>query len=303
MARQTAVQLPQLPAEVWQRVSDDLTMKEWVFLSSTCKAMHSMQPAWMDLEVATPSAFRWMQKRWGHAMSLDLVFSTTGLPWVYEPRSLPNLLDLRLTFEEEFDSPSAGFVTWLLARASALLLLNMRSIDSFVLPPLSGLRHLILSSRNISESTVASLGYLQELVTLYLNSTGSECNCPQLLLGNLSKLVGVLIQNVFVAGLELPSGCTLHVVSERSKDTRVWWSDLSSSTRLGSVYVLDHPIARENIPDFVTSAKFPILQWTFGRLGSPQNLVSASGASFSSLTALYLDGEAIYIQLPRTLRL
>ena len=303
MARQTAVRPPQLPAEVWQRVSNNLSMREWVFLSSTCKAMHSMQPVWMDLEIATPLAFGWMQKRWGHAISLDLVFSTIGLPWVHEPCSLPNLLDLRLTFNEKFDSPSAGFLTWLLARASTLRLLNIISIDSLVLPPLSNLRHLLISSNDISESTAASLGNLHELVNLCLMRNDSECNCPRLSLGHLSKLATVLIQDVFVAGLEFPSGCILHVTSQRSRDTRVWWSDLPSSTRLGSLLVLDDPTAHENIPDFVTTAKFPILQWNFDRLGSPQNLVSVPRASFSSLTALYLNGEAIYIQLPRTLLL
>ncbi len=105
--------------------------------------MHSVQPEFVDLMVASPSAFYWLQKRWGHAKCLNLVFGTLDLPWLmtHEASNLSNLLVLCVQLQpaEECSTSSAVFVMWMLACASALRLLVINSVESLVLPPLSHL--------------------------------------------------------------------------------------------------------------------------------------------------------------------
>ncbi len=305
MGSKKQIQPFQLPVDVWQHIASFLPTKEWVKLSGINQMTFTVQPERIFLSGLTAQSLEWVQRRWGEARGLNIE-APMELPWVmdHQASSPSNLLDLRVAVKEKFSSSCATFLTWLLAHSPALRLLSLASKDTFVLPPLTNLRHLRLYAHSFDRRTLASLGHLRNLRTLSLIQCDATEEMAELSLASLPDLADVLINNVALAGISLPRSCRLHtVVWEAKEDLREWWSDVASRGCLVTFSVTEQDTSRGDIPDFVTSSRCQSLRWILGCLGTEGNPAIFQAALFPCLRELYLDGDDVKILLPSTMLL
>lgn len=305
MGSKKQIQPFQLPVDVWQQIATFLPTKDWVKLSGINQMTFTVQPERILLSGLTAQSLEWVQRRWGEARGLNIEADSMELPWVmdHQASSPSNLLEFRVAVKEKFSSSCATFLTWLLAHSPALRLLSLVGKDTFVLPPLTNLRHLRLYADSFENGTLASLGHLRNLRTLSLVQYEETEEMAELSLASLPDLADVFINGVALAGISLPRACRLHVVVWEARDFREWWSDVASRGCLVSFTVNQEDTNRGGIPDFVTSSRCQSLRWILGCLGTEGYPANFQTALFPCLRELYLNGDDVKILLPSTMLL
>ncbi len=290
----------QLPVDIWQHIAGCLTTKEWVQVTSTSKMIQSVLPARIELTSPTPKGLDWVQRHWGRAKGINLEFNDMDRPWEiqHDAASLSHLLELRVVVNGSFSCVGAVFLTWLLSRTDALCLPVLSVSGPISVPPLRHLCHLRLYGGSFGESALLSLSHLVNLRTLELTGVDSDTDSAQLALASLSDLTCVLIEDVSLAGIDLPSQCCLHVRCEAADGMREWWSDIACRHRLGTFFMNDGLSERDEVPDFLRSAKCDSLRLLFTCLGSPSQPASLSQPSFGCLRELLLCGGHLHISVP-----
>ncbi|BDA47950.1 hypothetical protein COCOBI_11-2070 [Coccomyxa sp. Obi] len=304
----------ELPVEIWQQIAGHMSSRCWARVSRTCKAMHSVQPEQIDIDVRSQSALSWVQTHWGQASALKLTWMQSDRPRLiaHDTANLRSLKRLEL-FLKEVKSPTiAMLLTRRLARAPQLQLLTVRYPTALMVPPIRNLRHLILASNEFSQTCVASIRQLDNLQTLWLGIADvphASNVCAEFDLASMPQLTDVCVNSVPMPTMTLPKHCRLHLVGDE-EDTFV--NTLYMNSKEGHLKSIDlrSPgfIAPEpgcdDIPNFLWIPSYPVLKWwDMTQLGKPTSPVEFDPQFFPCLTHLKLMGRDINIFLPHELPL
>ncbi|BDA49828.1 hypothetical protein COCOBI_14-4480 [Coccomyxa sp. Obi] len=154
--------------------------------------MHSVQLEQISIGVRSESALAWVQRHWGQASSLRLVWFTRDIPWVmaHNAASVTSLKRLELRLLQERSPTTTMLLTWHLDQASQLQLLFLEHPTALVVPPIRNLSQLIMTSIEFTPSTAASIRQLRNLQTLWLGvgQTDPGIACAELDLASLPQL-------------------------------------------------------------------------------------------------------------------
>lgn len=79
----------QLPSDVWERVAQFMSLKEWARLGGTCKTICSVRLKNIQLETQENPPLQWLQRHWGNTESMCLVFDGPVGPWLLKSEAAP----------------------------------------------------------------------------------------------------------------------------------------------------------------------------------------------------------------------
>ncbi len=200
------------------------------------------------------------------------------------------------------------WLTWLLARASQLSTLSLYMSKLPWLPPVTHLKHLILTFSMDSERIITALSNARGLETLsikYLQKgaeDGSEelpmGEVPAIHLGRLVHLHSLALTCIMPAALELPQGCSLSLsgLQHRRMASESWDHVFGSLKALR----LDCTGTRLASPpnffaDCPNLTKLCIVADKIGAEGSPLPLTG-----LNHVKVLVMEGSEMYICMPST---
>ncbi len=299
----------QLPVEIWQQIAGHMSSRSWARVNRTCKAMHSVQPEQIGINVESESALAWVQTHWGQASNLRLRWLRRDIPWVmaHNAASVTALKRLELILLQEGSPTTVMLLTWLLAQAPQLQLLLLQHPGALVVPPIRNLRHLLMASNDFNPTTVASIRQLRNLQTLWLGDARPDRGvaCAEFDLASLLQLSDVCVEMLRMTRISLPRFCRLHLqgfIQTNMLFSRAW-SGIASYKRVQSIN-LQGGLFTVNMPQFLLDSKCSFLSlWDLERLGDLSSPALFDAAHFCCLTHLNLEGRTIHIVLPQELPL
>ncbi|BDA51380.1 hypothetical protein COCOBI_18-2570 [Coccomyxa sp. Obi] len=174
---------PQLPAEIWSLIAANMSTKEWVQISRTCKMFCRVEPAgpvcleaggktghnaltWLtqhtpsassvavNMDMAVDDVHRFIQQSGSISCSMDLRR--------LHIQAAPKVLDTSLVFQSWMEA-------YLQAHAYTLEVVSLRIWNLKTVPALLQLQHLMLATRkNLRQPILESFAHLPSLQSLWL---------------------------------------------------------------------------------------------------------------------------------------
>jgi hypothetical protein len=183
-----------LPGELWRRISDLLTTKEWAAASGTCAAMWQLQPDRISCSVSssrgTVSALLWLPKHCNDASIIT--FEVTGNPEVIIAKGDLEMIVGSSQHMERYPVSTEIAVLRISSRTGNTALIHKRCVDwlycllaraprlkalqlgptkkNWQLPTMTNLKHLVIA---IGKRTTIRRGYFEQvgnLQTLHVTS-------------------------------------------------------------------------------------------------------------------------------------
>lgn len=309
--------LPQLPIEIWTRIADCLTTKEWIRSSAAWRSWASLQPLTIDVEWKSDErAVPWLCKHWSGAKWVRLSPGTLSvLPLERSERQCyPALRVLWLVQVDDCLSQWAKGVLACTAGVETLVAQIRGPTPMGMLreTALASLKHIVIDMRYwqrdqagkrcIEPSDCCALEELRNLETLhmyiFIPFRGEVvATVPPLDLSR-TRICAIAFDNVIPEELKLLPSTTLFFEGSEHAMIQAWQAvgHLITASRINmhhNWFVPDYSFWDTNIPLSLGQAQLRSLEVEHGREGWTRSMPALrTGDQFVQLSKLIIDSRA-----------
>ncbi|BDA48766.1 hypothetical protein COCOBI_12-4480 [Coccomyxa sp. Obi] len=318
---------PQLPQDLWELITQKMPIKDWVKVSTACKALYEVQPRLIQVVAHGPSGLRplrWLCNHWFNVSEMAVEINVT-VPDVERfiqeassaaPSGQLQKLHMACSITMINDSPclQAWMKRVILAHADNLKVLSLHLGIVLILPTLPRLKNLVLcTTRNLSKEEIHCISQLPSLTSLWLGSegVGKQAKVYEVDLALCPQLQRVCFSTTLPTVIRLPATCKLGIRStaRQAMANSDMWRERCSLLDLH----LNHQVewvawqpefctflGTPGLPPFLLLTSLTLRAET---LGHHTNYLVICGSHLPNLTELRLRCLAMYLRLEASNRL